>query len=109
MSDNTQSTGVQASTVDFTIEDCTISLSGKVDRHTVPLLIRGIDLNRMCKDHFSIDFTAVSSVDTAGLAWLLKVMAQGRQAGQVVELKSVPAQLMSLARISDVEPLLNSV
>lgn len=95
--------------VSIAIEDCVITISGSIDRHTVSELTKQIDLNKLCKDQFSIDFSAVVRVDTAGLAWILKIMAEGKQSGQTVNLKAVPEALMSLAGISGVDKLLQSV
>jgi phospholipid transport system transporter-binding protein len=52
------------------------------------------------------DFKELSSIDTAGLAWLLKQLALARQGGLVVQLQHVPPQLCSLAEVTDVLPLL---
>ncbi|MCH8536505.1 MAG: STAS domain-containing protein [Alkalimonas sp.] len=52
------------------------------------------------------DFNQLSSIDTAGLAWLLKQLALARQGGLVVQLQHVPSQLRSLAEVTDVLPLL---
>ncbi|MCC5852102.1 MAG: STAS domain-containing protein [Alkalimonas sp.] len=52
------------------------------------------------------DFSELQSIDTAGLAWLLKQLALASKAGLVVQLQQVPEQLRSLARVSDVLELL---
>lgn len=52
------------------------------------------------------DFKQLSSIDTAGLAWLLKQLALARQGGLVVQLHHVPSQLCSLAEVTDVLALL---
>lgn len=78
-----------------------------VDRFTVNQLLKGIDIAKISEEHISIDFAAVERVDTAGLAWLLKVMGQARSAGQCVALKSLPVQMLNLARTSGVEQLLS--
>jgi phospholipid transport system transporter-binding protein len=52
------------------------------------------------------DFKQLNSIDTAGLAWLLKQLALARQVGLVVQLQHVPSQLCSLAEVTDVLPLL---
>lgn len=106
-SDNNSDNSIANKTVNIVIEDCVIHLSGQVNRYTVPELIAGIDINLLCKEQFIIDFSAVSQVDTAGLAWILKIMGQGRQSGQAVKLRGIPSQLTNLARISDVDNLLS--
>lgn len=52
------------------------------------------------------DLAAVVHVDTAGLAWLLQQISVAPQQSLVVKLRNMPAQLASLATVSDVFTLL---
>lgn len=56
--------------------------------------------------HINIDLTAVSHVDSAGLALLLEWLRYGKQHNKVVRYMNIPAQLKSLAAISEVETML---
>lgn len=94
--------------VSYRIDDCVIRISGHIDRHTVPGLMRTLDIGQLCDERFGVDFSEVVKIDTAGLAWILKIMAQGKQAGQAVDLIAVPPALLNLAAISGVESLLLS-
>lgn len=53
-----------------------------------------------------VDLAGVSSVDSAGLALLLCWLADARRDGRRLGFTNLPAQLVAIARISDVEPLL---
>ncbi|MCJ8268055.1 MAG: STAS domain-containing protein [Psychrosphaera sp.] len=97
------------STLSYQVDEGDIKLTGFIDRFTVPTLIKGIDISKISIEHLVIDFSAVEKVDTAGLAWILKVMSQARQSGQTVKLTAIPEQLVNLAEISGVEQLLVSV
>lgn len=52
------------------------------------------------------NLAALQHVDTAGLAWLIKQLALAKQQGITVTLSQMPAQLRSLATVSDVVGLL---
>jgi phospholipid transport system transporter-binding protein len=52
------------------------------------------------------DLAGLKHVDTAGLAWLIQVLAQAKAKSIQVELRGMPAQLHSLASVSDVLSLL---
>jgi phospholipid transport system transporter-binding protein len=101
-------TDPQKSEVTFQIDDGDIKLSGFIDRFTVNQLIGGINISKINDEHLTLDLADVKKVDTAGLAWLLKVMAQAGQSGQTVQLNAIPSQLLDLAQISGVEQLLVS-
>jgi phospholipid transport system transporter-binding protein len=52
------------------------------------------------------DLAGLKHVDTAGLAWLIQVLAQAKAKSLQVQLRGMPAQLRSLALVSDVLSLL---
>src|SRR5262249_59695939 len=53
-----------------------------------------------------IDCSEISSSDSAGMTVLLDWMAAAKRAGRSLRFVSLPEQLKALARISDVEELL---
>jgi phospholipid transport system transporter-binding protein len=53
-----------------------------------------------------IDCAGVSACDSAGLAVLLDWLAAARLAGRTLRFTGLPAVLMALGRISDLDPLL---
>jgi phospholipid transport system transporter-binding protein len=53
-----------------------------------------------------IDCAAVSRADSAGLAVLLDWLAWGRRKSRPVTLENLPASLVAIARISEVDGLL---
>lgn len=97
------------SPLSYHVDEGDIKLIGFIDRFTVNTLIKGIDISKIGDEQLTLDFSGVEKVDTAGLAWILKVMAQARQSGQIVTLNAMPNQLVNLAEISGVEQLLVSV
>lgn len=52
------------------------------------------------------DFSALSNVDSAGLAWLIQQLGQAKKKGLQVEFNKVPTQLLALAKVSAVTSLL---
>jgi phospholipid transport system transporter-binding protein len=54
----------------------------------------------------TIDFGEVTQVDSAGLSLLLEWISSARQQGLTLRFTQLPAKLLALARISEVENLL---
>jgi phospholipid transport system transporter-binding protein len=54
-----------------------------------------------------IDLANVPEGDSAGLALMIEWLRQGKQRQQQVHFKNVPEQIAALARISEVENLIN--
>lgn len=79
--------------------------SGSLDRETLLDYWPFKQLNTM-SGQVVFDLKQLRSIDTAGLAWLLKQLALARQGGLVVQLQHVPSQLCSLAEVTDVLALL---
>jgi phospholipid transport system transporter-binding protein len=73
-----------------------------------------IDLLKQSRERFKgatrleVDLGAVAESDSAGLALLLEWLRMAREAGQQIHYASVPAQISALARISEVDDLLNT-
>jgi phospholipid transport system transporter-binding protein len=55
-----------------------------------------------------LDLSAVTHVDSAGLAVLLTWIERARRGGRVLRYRSIPAQLRGIARISAVEEMLQA-
>jgi phospholipid transport system transporter-binding protein len=55
-----------------------------------------------------LDLSAVGESDSAGLALLLEWLRMARQAKQQIQYINVPAQIIALARISEVDDLLTA-
>ena len=54
----------------------------------------------------SIDLAGVQGADSAGLALLIEWLSVAQAAGRPLRYLNVPNQLMQLARLCDVEPLI---
>lgn len=55
----------------------------------------------------SIDLAGVQGADSAGLALLVEWLSLAQAAGRPLHYLNVPNQLMQLARLCDVEPLIS--
>jgi phospholipid transport system transporter-binding protein len=54
----------------------------------------------------TIDLSRVSDADSAGLAVLVEWLATARLRGTAIRYEGIPAQILAVARISDLEDLL---
>ncbi|MDX3773458.1 STAS domain-containing protein [Chromatiaceae bacterium AAb-1] len=89
----------------ITREDNTVSFKGELNRDTLMLHSPFAMLNAL-SGRVTFDMGNLTSADTAGLAWLIQQLALSRKKSLVVELRNVPAQLLSLADVSAVTGLL---
>lgn len=96
-----------ASALSFSIDNGIVGLVGFIDRNTVPQLLKGIELDKLNFEQLTLDLSGVEKVDTAGLAWILKVKAHAERSGQVLVLQHVPTQLTDLAELGGVNTLLS--
>jgi phospholipid transport system transporter-binding protein len=54
----------------------------------------------------TIDLSRVTEADSAGLAVLVEWLATAKSRGTVIRYECIPAQILAVARISDLESLL---
>jgi phospholipid transport system transporter-binding protein len=59
-------------------------------------------------DRVTIDCKGVTKADSAGLAVLLDWLSWGRRRSRTVSLENLPASLIAIARISEVDGLLTA-
>jgi phospholipid transport system transporter-binding protein len=59
-------------------------------------------------EHIVVDCSAVSRADSAGLAVLLDWLAWSRRRSRPLALQNLPASLITIARISEVDGLLTA-
>jgi len=91
--------------LEIRLQQNVLLFSGKLNRDTVAVHWPFHLLNQ-CKGEVLFDLAEVSHVDTAGLAWLLQVLAVARATGLEPTLQEMPMQLKKLAAVSDVLNLL---
>ena len=86
--------------------DGRLAVSGPLDFATAAAALRA-GLALMTGDRaWTIDLSGVTAGDSAGLAVLVEWMSAARARGASVRYASVPAQIVAIARISDLEELL---
>lgn len=94
--------------LEIRLQQNVLLFSGELNRDTVAVHWPFHLLNQ-CKGEVLFDLAEVSHVDTAGLAWLLQVLAMARAADLTPKLQQMPIQLKKLAAVSDVLNLLPTV
>jgi phospholipid transport system transporter-binding protein len=83
-----------------------LAVGGELDFDTAPAaLTRGLALIGDSRD-CEIDLSGVSSGDSAGLAVLVEWLASAQRRGAQLRYTGVPAQILAIARLSDLEDLL---
>jgi phospholipid transport system transporter-binding protein len=83
----------------------TLVFSGELDRDTLMVYSPFTLLNTL-SGQVTFDFSALTNVDSAGLAWLIQQVARARTMKIDLEIIHVPAQLLSLAKVSAVTTIL---
>ena len=82
-----------------------LRFTGTLNRDTL-MLYSPFALLNDCDGAVTFDLAALENIDTAGLAWLLQQLAEAKQQGLTIALCNVPKQLLSLADVTAVRPLL---
>jgi len=92
-------------------EDGRVSIHGHLDRNTLSKNFwesltspqsASLAKAQICR----MDLSDVERVDSAGLAWLLNAIRDGKARGIKVSLRDLPEKLSNLAKISDVDSFL---
>lgn len=83
----------------------TLHFTGMLNRDTL-MLYSPFKLLNNVSGAVNFDFTALENIDTAGLAWLLQQLTRAKERGLSIALCNVPKQLLSLAEVTAVRPLL---
>lgn len=78
---------------------------GELDRETL-LDYLPFTLLKSLSGQVVFDFSVLTNVDSAGLAWLIEQLALAQQRDLQLQIRQAPAQLLSLARVSAVADLL---
>ena len=82
------------------------ALSGKLDFATVTSLLAQGRALLMSEAGIEMDLSGVTHADSAGLALLIEWLRQAKLQSRQLRYLNLPAQLQSLASISDVDDLL---
>lgn len=86
------------------------TFSGELNRNTVsncwPDAGKVLHLAKKNNQQATLDLAKISHIDTAGLAWLVNLIAEQKQLEQPLSLVNCPDSLLKLAKISDVDGLL---
>ncbi len=85
--------------------DDSLRFTGTLNRDTL-MLYSPFALLNGCNGAMRFDFAGLNSIDTAGLAWLLQQLGAAKAQGLTIALCNVPKQLLSLADVTAVRPLL---
>nr|WP_245217543.1 STAS domain-containing protein [Rheinheimera maricola] len=86
-------------------QDGSLHFTGTLNRDTL-MQYSPFTLLNDASGTLRFDLSGLSAIDTAGLAWVIKQLAVAQQKGVTVKLCNVPQQLLSLADVSAVRPLL---
>lgn len=82
-----------------------LEFKGELNRDTLMMYSPFTLLNKL-SGKVTFDFSALTNVDSAGLAWLIEQVARARTMNLQIEIQHVPVQLLSLAKVSAVTAIL---
>ncbi|NMH60461.1 STAS domain-containing protein [Alteromonas sp. MYP5] len=89
----------------------TVAVKGNLDRDVLNKnwweMLDAKQRNQLISNQRCVfDLSSVERVDSAGLAWLVNAVRDGRKHGVALNLNDAPAKLVKLAKISEVDRLL---
>lgn len=82
-----------------------LSFSGQLNRDTL-MMYSPLSLLNTLSGKVTFDFSDLTNVDSAGLAWLIQQLSRARTMNLQIEIQKVPAQLLSLAKVCAVTTIL---
>ena len=83
------------------------SLEGELGAASVPDLLMRAKPALAGSGDIEVDLNAVTRADSAGLALLVELMRESSRNGRRISFNHVPAQLLSIARVSGLEEILS--
>lgn len=92
-------------TLKIELQGNVLQFTGVLNRDTL-MLYSPFKLLNNVSGAVSFNLAALENIDTAGLAWLLQQLSRAQEKGVSVALCHVPKQLLSLADVTAVRPLL---
>ena len=92
--------------VTFAVNGSNVNVSGELTRHTV-MQVTNKELKNLYRHNLvEFDFSQVTHVDTAGLAWLFLVLEQATKHSCQLTFQGLPKKLDKLIELSGVQGLL---
>ncbi|MEE9423059.1 MAG: STAS domain-containing protein [Gammaproteobacteria bacterium] len=85
-----------------------IQITGVLDYDTVPALLAQYRTQLASLPVWEIDLANVERSNSAGLALLITWLREARQQEKPVRLLNIPEQMLQIARVSDLEEMLNT-
>lgn len=85
------------------------SLEGEVGFGTVMDLLRESHTLFEHEERVRLNFSGVERINSAGLALIIEWMREARHASRILQISNPPEELLAMARICDVEDLLQPV
>ena len=90
------------------LEDGKLYLRGVLDKNSVPAAYQcSKKLLRQQQAPDSIELSEVEHIDSAGLALLLEWQSWANRGQHALQLENAPQQLLKLARLSELDRILN--
>ncbi len=84
-----------------------LAIEGELSKVTVPTIWRETKgLVQAATQNLVIDLKEVTRTDSAGLAMLLELMTLARKKELQIHFRNLPAQLWTIAKISDLEGII---
>jgi phospholipid transport system transporter-binding protein len=81
-------------------------VEGELTRNSVPCVSNKQLKNIVSANDMTLDLSKVNKVDTAGLAWLCKLLAEANNCKSNLSFVNMPQQLIKLAALSGVASFL---
>ncbi|MEW6990273.1 lipid asymmetry maintenance protein MlaB [Colwelliaceae bacterium 6441] len=92
--------------IELQLQNEQLLLTGELTRNTVNNAFEKKAASLLSKEITLLNLSAVSKVDTAGLAWLLLVLEQKKHQLHEIHFIHIPQELLNLAKLSAVDTFL---
>ncbi len=92
--------------INLILKDQCCFIEGELTRKSVPLIAKAQIKQLFSLETIEIDFSQLQRVDTAGLAWVCKILEQAISCKKAINFVNMPTQLIKLATLSGVDSFL---
>ncbi|WP_076420109.1 MULTISPECIES: STAS domain-containing protein [Colwelliaceae] len=89
--------------INWSYEQDIASFQGELSMNTIDIDFENKTINAFHNKSLVIDLAGVVKADTAGLAWLLRLVEEARKTKSEISFHNIPQDLLKLAKLSAVD------
>ncbi|XPF92724.1 STAS domain-containing protein [Colwellia sp. RE-S-Sl-9] len=90
-------------TIDWIYEQDTAVFKGELSMNTIDIAFENKTVDTFHNKSLVVDLGGIVKADTAGLAWLLRLVEEAKKTKSEISFHNIPQDLLKLAKLSAVD------